>query len=68
MVEGTETAWLTVLEKKRVASSAEILENYGIDSETDLSVLDQGYTTEKWLLSAEKWLLRQLTFGCCGSH
>ena len=41
MVEGTDTGWLTVLEKNGLRLAAEILENYGIDSETDLSVLDQ---------------------------
>jgi hypothetical protein len=43
MVEGTDTGWLTVLEKTRdgLGPSAEILENYGIDSETDLFVFDQ---------------------------
>jgi hypothetical protein len=34
MVEGTDTGCLSELEK-------EILENYGIDSETDVSLLDQ---------------------------
>jgi hypothetical protein len=41
MVEGTDTVWLTVLEKNGLRLAVEILENYGIDSETDLSVLDQ---------------------------
>ena len=41
MVEGSDTAWLTVLEKNGLRLAVEILENYGIDSETDLSVLDQ---------------------------
>ena len=41
MVEGTDTGWLTVLEKNGLGPAAEILENYGIDSETDLFVLDQ---------------------------
>ena len=41
MVEQTDTGWLTVLEKNGLRLSADILENYGIDSETDLSVLDQ---------------------------
>jgi hypothetical protein len=42
MVEGTDTGWLTVLEKKGLHQAAGILENYGIDSETDVSLLDQG--------------------------
>ena len=33
--------WLTVLEKNGLGLAAEILENYGIDSETDLLVIDQ---------------------------
>ena len=41
MVEGTDTGWLTVMEKNGLRLAAEILENYGIDSETDLLVLDQ---------------------------
>ena len=41
MLEGTETGWLSVLEKNGLGPVAEILENYGIDSETDLLVLDQ---------------------------
>jgi hypothetical protein len=40
-VEGTETGRLSVLEKNGLGPAAEILENYGIDSETDLFVLDQ---------------------------
>ena len=41
MVEGEDTGCLTVLEKKGLHQEAEILENYGIDSETDVSVLDR---------------------------
>ena len=41
MVEQTIEGWLTVLEKNGLRPVAEILENYGIDCETDLSVLDQ---------------------------
>ena len=41
MVEGTDTSWLVVLEKNGLGPAAGILENYGIDSETDLLVLDQ---------------------------
>jgi hypothetical protein len=36
-----ETGWLTVLEKKGLHQAAEILDNYGINSETDVSVLDR---------------------------
>ena len=42
MVEGTDTGWLAVLEKKGLHQAAGILENYGIDSETNVSLLDQG--------------------------
>ena len=39
MVEGIDTGWLVVLEKKGLHQAAGILENYGIDSETDVSLL-----------------------------
>ena len=41
MVEERQTAWLPVHEKNGLNLTADILENYGIDSETDVSVLDQ---------------------------
>ena len=41
MVEQTEKGWLTVLEEQGMHQEAHILENYGIDSETDVSLLDQ---------------------------
>ena len=41
MVQQTDKGWLTVLEKNGLRLEADIFENYGIDSETDLSVLDQ---------------------------
>ena len=41
MVEGTDTGCLSVLEKNGLGPAAEILDNYGIDSETDLLMLDQ---------------------------
>ena len=41
MVEGTDTGWLSVLEKNGLGPAAAILDNYWIDSETDLLVLDQ---------------------------
>ena len=40
-MEEKEDVCLTVLEKNGLGPAAEILENYGIDSETDLLVLDQ---------------------------
>jgi hypothetical protein len=40
MVKG-KTCWLTVIEKQGLHQAAEILENYGINSETDVSVLDR---------------------------
>jgi hypothetical protein len=40
-MEEKEDGWLTVLEKNGLGPAAEIFENYGIDSETDLLVLDQ---------------------------
>ena len=41
-MEGEDTGWLSELEKKGLHQAAGILENYGIDSETDVSLLDQG--------------------------
>ncbi len=35
-----EHCWLTVLEKNGLGPAEAILENYGIDSETDLLVLE----------------------------
>ena len=40
-MDGEDTAWLTVLEKKGLHQVAGILENYGIDSETDVSLLER---------------------------
>jgi hypothetical protein len=42
-MEEQEDGWLTVLEKNGLGPAAAILENYGIDSETDLLVLDQDH-------------------------
>ncbi len=70
MVEGTDTGWLEVLEKKGLHQAAGILENYGIDSETDLLVLDQddfsklasrglkplyGKKLERWCGAVRRW-------------
>ncbi len=41
-MEGTDTGWITVLEKKGLHQAAGLLESYGIDSETDVSLFDQG--------------------------
>jgi hypothetical protein len=40
MVERTDTGWLVVLEKKGLHQAAGILENYGIDSETDVDYIE----------------------------
>ena len=40
-MEGEDTGWRWSLEKKGLHQVAEILENYGIDSETDVSLLDR---------------------------
>ena len=40
-MDGEDTAWLVVLEKKGLHQAAGILESYGIDSETDVSLLDR---------------------------
>ena len=42
MVEGEDTGCLSELEKKGLHQAGGILENYGITSETDVSLLDQG--------------------------
>ncbi len=42
MMEGEDTGWLSELEKKGLHQVTGILENYGIASETDVSLLDQG--------------------------
>jgi hypothetical protein len=39
-MEEQEDSWLTVLEKNGLGPAAAILDNYGIDSETYLLVLD----------------------------
>jgi hypothetical protein len=36
-----DRGWLSVIEKQGLHQAAEILENYGINSETDVSVLDR---------------------------
>ena len=41
-MEGEDTGWLLEMEKKGLHQETGILENYGIDSETDVSLLDQG--------------------------
>jgi hypothetical protein len=43
MVEGEETGWMTVIEKKGLHQAAEILDKYGINSETDVSVIDRDH-------------------------
>jgi hypothetical protein len=40
-MDGEDTAWLAVLEKKGLHQAAGILENYGIDCETVVSLLDR---------------------------
>jgi hypothetical protein len=37
-MDGEDTAWLAVLEKKGLHQAAGILESYGIDSEIDVSL------------------------------
>jgi hypothetical protein len=39
--EGEDRGWLAVIEEQGLHQEAEILENYGINSETDVSVLDR---------------------------
>ena len=40
-MEEQDAGWLTVLEKNGLGPAAAILDNYGIDSATDLLVIDQ---------------------------
>jgi hypothetical protein len=40
MVERTDTGWVVVLEKKELHQAVGILENYGIDSETDTDYIE----------------------------
>jgi hypothetical protein len=40
-MEERHTTWLTVFQKNGLDISEDILENHGIDSETDVSVFDQ---------------------------
>ncbi len=42
MMEGEDTGSMSELEKKGMHQAVGILENYGIASETDVSLLDQG--------------------------
>jgi len=42
MVEERDTGWLVVLDKKGLHQAVEILDNYGIDSETDLGQQEFG--------------------------
>jgi hypothetical protein len=39
--QGEDRCWMEVIEKKGLYQAAEILENYGINSETDVSMLDR---------------------------
>ncbi len=48
MEEEQEDGWLTVLEKNGLGPTAAILDNYWIDSETDLLVLDQDEISASW--------------------
>jgi hypothetical protein len=41
-MEGEDTGWLSEVEKKGLHQPTGIIENYGITSETDVSLLDQG--------------------------
>jgi len=41
MVEETDTGWWDLIENQGLHQTAHILEEYGIDSETDVSELDQ---------------------------
>ena len=42
MVEERDTGWLVVIEKNGLHQAAEILDNNGIDSETDLGQQELG--------------------------
>ena len=42
-VEDKETGWWTLFEKQGLSQVVDILEKYGIDSETDLSEVNKQY-------------------------
>ena len=68
MVEGEESGWLSELEKKGLHQAAEILENYGINSETDVSVLDRDdfcKLASRGLKPLEAKKLQRKSFLCC---
>ena len=60
--------WLSELEKKGLHQAAEILENYGINSETDVSVLDRDdfcKLASRGLKPLEAKKLQRKSFLCC---
>jgi hypothetical protein len=66
MVEGTDTGWLVVLEKNGLGPAAAIFENYGIDSETDLLVLDQDDFSKLASRGLKPLYVKKLE-RCCGA-
>jgi hypothetical protein len=66
-MEGTDTGWMTVLEKKGMHQAAGLLENYGIDSETDVSLLDQGDLRNLLSQGLKPMQLKKLEYWCEGA-
>ena len=79
-MDGEDTVCLVVLEKKGLHQSAGILESYGIDSETDVSLFDrddfsklssnglkpmEGKKLERWSNDVRARAENMLTHGMC---
>jgi hypothetical protein len=63
MVEEEDTGWLAVLEKKGLHQAAEILDNYGINSETDVSVVDRDDFCSWCREDSSRWKQRSWSAG-----
>ena len=62
-MEGKDTGWLSELEKKGLHQAAEILQNYEIGSETDVSVLDPDDLSKLVLQGSIPWMQRSCSAG-----
>ena len=58
------TAWLMVFEKKGLHQETDILENYGIDSESDVSLLDQDDFSDLVSLGLKPFQVKKLDHWC----
>jgi hypothetical protein len=64
MVEETDKVWMSEFEKNGIQQVVEILENYGIDSEVDVSFLDQDDLSTTELMSQELKSLDEKKLQC----